>query len=103
MRPSAHQASNRPRPSAIIACRRWPSEPVGLAEEGARRAPAGPERRVDRGPRAPITCLDRGHRELPIEARFIGRTVQTSDMEIIEVKFQEIDGLEKVLMCERAG
>jgi hypothetical protein len=29
--------------------------------------------------------------------------VQTSDVEIIEVKFQEIDGLEKVLMCERAG
>jgi len=43
------------------------------------------------------------HRELPIEARFIGRTVQTSDIEIIEVKFQEIDGMEKVLMCERAG
>jgi pyrimidine operon attenuation protein/uracil phosphoribosyltransferase len=50
-----------------------------------------------------LVLIDRGHRELPIEARFIGRTVQTSDMEIIEVKFQEIDGLEKVLMCERAG
>jgi pyrimidine operon attenuation protein/uracil phosphoribosyltransferase len=50
-----------------------------------------------------LVLIDRGHRELPIEARFIGRTVQTSDIEIIEVKFQEIDGLEKVLMCERAG
>jgi hypothetical protein len=29
--------------------------------------------------------------------------VQTTDIEIIEVKFQEIDGLEKVLMVERAG
>jgi hypothetical protein len=29
--------------------------------------------------------------------------VQTSEIEIIEVKFQEIDGMEKVLMCERAG
>ncbi|HEY4973107.1 MAG TPA: bifunctional pyr operon transcriptional regulator/uracil phosphoribosyltransferase, partial [Steroidobacteraceae bacterium] len=50
-----------------------------------------------------LVLIDRGHRELPIEARFIGRKVQTSDSEIIEVKFQEIDGLEKVLMCERAG
>src|SRR3954453_9672499 len=29
--------------------------------------------------------IDRGHRELPIEARFVGRNVQTSDAEIIEV------------------
>jgi pyrimidine operon attenuation protein / uracil phosphoribosyltransferase len=47
--------------------------------------------------------IDRGHRELPIEARFIGRTVQTTDIEIIEVKFQEIDGMEKVLLVERAA
>jgi pyrimidine operon attenuation protein/uracil phosphoribosyltransferase len=39
---------------------------------------------------------------LPIEARYVGRTVQTSDIEIIEVKFQEIDDMEKVLLCERA-
>src|SRR5450759_4374081 len=50
-----------------------------------------------------LVLIDRGHRELPIEARFIGRKVQTSDIEIIEVKFQEIDGMEKVLMVERAG
>jgi pyrimidine operon attenuation protein/uracil phosphoribosyltransferase len=49
-----------------------------------------------------LVLIDRGHRELPIEARFIGRTVQTTDSEIIEVKFHEIDGTEKVLMCERA-
>jgi len=48
-----------------------------------------------------LVLIDRGHRELPIEARFVGRKVQTSDAEIIEVKFQEIDGLEKVLLCER--
>jgi pyrimidine operon attenuation protein/uracil phosphoribosyltransferase len=50
-----------------------------------------------------LVLIDRGHRELPIEARFIGRTVQTTDAEIIEVKFQEIDGMEKVLLCERAA
>jgi pyrimidine operon attenuation protein/uracil phosphoribosyltransferase len=50
-----------------------------------------------------LVLIDRGHRELPIEAKFIGRTVQTTDIEIIEVKFQEIDGMEKVLMVERAS
>jgi pyrimidine operon attenuation protein/uracil phosphoribosyltransferase len=48
-----------------------------------------------------LVLIDRGHRELPIEARYIGRMVQTSDSEIIEVKFQEIDGQEKVMLVER--
>ncbi len=46
--------------------------------------------------------IDRGHRELPIEAAFTGRTVQTTDREIIEVKFQEVDNAEKVLLVEKA-
>ena len=49
-----------------------------------------------------LVLIDRGHRELPIEARYVGRMVQTSSNEIIEVKFQEIDKLEKVLLVERA-
>ena len=49
-----------------------------------------------------LVLIDRGHRELPIEAQYIGRTVQTSDIEIIEVKFQEVDGMEKVLLVEKA-
>src|SRR6201993_671083 len=48
-----------------------------------------------------LVLIDRGHRELPIEAKFIGRVVQTTDIEIIEVKFQEIDEMEKVLLVER--
>jgi pyrimidine operon attenuation protein / uracil phosphoribosyltransferase len=48
-----------------------------------------------------LVLIDRGHRELPIEARYIGRTVQTSATEIIEVKFQEVDGMEKVLLVEK--
>src|ERR1019366_10614565 len=35
--------------------------------------------------------IERGHRELPVEASFIGRSVQTSDAEIIEVRLTEID------------
>ena len=48
-----------------------------------------------------LVLIDRGHRELPIEARYIGRMVQTTDNEIIEVKFQETDQMEKVLLVER--
>jgi len=50
-----------------------------------------------------LVLIDRGHRELPIEAAFIGRNVQTTDIEIIEVKLQEIDGMEKVLLVERTA
>ncbi|MBV9611432.1 MAG: bifunctional pyr operon transcriptional regulator/uracil phosphoribosyltransferase PyrR [Acidobacteriaceae bacterium] len=48
-----------------------------------------------------LVLIDRGHRELPIEARYVGRMVQTSSREIIEVKFREVDGEEKVLLVER--
>lgn len=48
-----------------------------------------------------LVLIDRGHRELPIEARFVGRMVQTADNEIVEVKFQEIDNMEKVLLVEK--
>jgi pyrimidine operon attenuation protein/uracil phosphoribosyltransferase len=47
-----------------------------------------------------LVLIDRGHRELPIEARFIGRTVPTSRREIIEVKLREIDDDEQVLLVE---
>ncbi len=45
--------------------------------------------------------IDRGHRELPIEAAFIGRRVQTTENQIIEVKLREVDGEEKVLLMEK--
>jgi pyrimidine operon attenuation protein / uracil phosphoribosyltransferase len=47
--------------------------------------------------------IDRGHRELPIEATFVGRRVQTTEREIIEVKLHELDNMEKVLLVERQG
>jgi len=50
-----------------------------------------------------LVLIDRGHRELPIEARYIGRTIQTTANEIVEVKFQEIDGMEEVLLTEKAN
>jgi pyrimidine operon attenuation protein / uracil phosphoribosyltransferase len=48
-----------------------------------------------------LVLIDRGWRELPIEARYIGRKLQTAANEIIEVKFQEVDDMEKVLLVEK--
>ena len=45
--------------------------------------------------------IDRGHRELPVEAAFVGRTVQTTENQIIEVKLREVDDAEKVLLMEK--
>ncbi|MBG98871.1 MAG: bifunctional pyr operon transcriptional regulator/uracil phosphoribosyltransferase [Solibacterales bacterium] len=47
------------------------------------------------------TLIDRGHRLLPIEARFVGKDVETSISEIIEVKLMPIDGEERVLLVEK--
>jgi pyrimidine operon attenuation protein/uracil phosphoribosyltransferase len=54
-------------------------------------------------PRSLRLCvlIDRGHREMPIEASFVGRMVQTSDTEIIEVKLREIDQDERVILVDR--
>jgi len=49
-----------------------------------------------------LVLIDRGHRELPIEATFVGRKVPTSNREIIEVKLREIDNDEQVLLVEQA-
>ena len=47
--------------------------------------------------------IDRGHRELPIEATFVGRKVQTSQQEIIKVLLRETDESERVLLMESRG
>lgn len=48
-----------------------------------------------------LVLIDRGHRELPIEATYTGRSIPTSNREIIEVKLNEVDGQEQVLLVER--
>jgi pyrimidine operon attenuation protein/uracil phosphoribosyltransferase len=45
--------------------------------------------------------IDRGHRELPIQADFIGKKVPTSQSEIIEVSFLSTDETEQVRILER--
>ncbi len=50
-----------------------------------------------------LVLIDRGHRELPIQATYTGRNVPTSSREIVEVKLNEIDGEEQVLLVEVSG
>lgn len=47
--------------------------------------------------------IDRGHRELPIEATFVGRRIQTQENEIVEVQLKETDDAEKVLLVEKVS
>jgi pyrimidine operon attenuation protein/uracil phosphoribosyltransferase len=42
--------------------------------------------------------VDRGHRELPIQANFVGKTVPTSRQEEVVVKLLEIDGIDEVVI-----
>jgi pyrimidine operon attenuation protein/uracil phosphoribosyltransferase len=46
--------------------------------------------------------VDRGHRELPIEANFIGKKIITKDNEVVEVKLREIDGEDAIYVMEKA-
>ena len=45
--------------------------------------------------------VDRGHRELPIHADVIGKTVPTDANEVIKVKMAELDGEDEVLIMEK--
>ncbi len=44
--------------------------------------------------------IDRGHRELPIRADYVGKNVPTSKKEVIGVKLSEIDGVDAVVIKE---
>jgi pyrimidine operon attenuation protein/uracil phosphoribosyltransferase len=48
-----------------------------------------------------VVLIDRGHRELPIQADYIGKIVPTKDSEIIKVMLQEIDEIEQVVIVEQ--
>jgi pyrimidine operon attenuation protein / uracil phosphoribosyltransferase len=45
--------------------------------------------------------VDRGHRELPIRADFVGKNIPTSKKETVEVHLQESDGSNEVLIVEK--
>lgn len=45
--------------------------------------------------------VDRGHRELPIRADYVGKNVPTSLKEVVEVRLVEVDGKDEVVICEK--
>jgi len=45
--------------------------------------------------------IDRGHRELPIKADYVGKNLPTSQSEIVEVKLEEVDGESGVFIINR--
>ena len=45
--------------------------------------------------------VDRGHRELPIRADYVGRSLATARQEIVQVLLKEEDGRDGVLLLER--
>ena len=47
--------------------------------------------------------IDRGWRELPIEAPYVGRHLQTAADEIVEVRLRETDSEERVMLVEKVS
>ena len=45
-----------------------------------------------------IVLVDRGHRELPIKADYVGKNLPTSLEESVQVRLQEIDGVDEVVI-----
>lgn len=45
--------------------------------------------------------VDRGHRELPIRADYVGKNIPTAQDETVEVRLQEIDGKDEVVVVEK--
>ena len=45
-----------------------------------------------------IVLVDRGHRELPIKADYVGKNVPTSRQESVQVRLRELDGADEVLL-----
>jgi pyrimidine operon attenuation protein/uracil phosphoribosyltransferase len=50
-----------------------------------------------------VVLVDRGHRELPIKADYVGKNVPTSSAESVRVRLQETDGQDLVLIEKEDG
>jgi len=47
-----------------------------------------------------VVLIDRGHRELPIRADYVGKNLPTSLDEFVDVKLKETDGVDSVIVLE---
>ncbi len=45
--------------------------------------------------------IDRGHRELPIRADYAGKNIPTAQKETVEVRLEEVDGCDEVVIVEK--
>lgn len=45
--------------------------------------------------------IDRGHRELPIRADYVGKNIPTSNNEMVEVRLEEVDKADEVVIVEK--
>lgn len=45
--------------------------------------------------------IDRGHRELPVRADYVGKNIPTSQNETVEVRLEEVDGSDEVVIVEK--
>jgi pyrimidine operon attenuation protein/uracil phosphoribosyltransferase len=43
-----------------------------------------------------VVLVDRGHRELPIKADYVGKNLPTSRQQSVQVRLEETDGLDEV-------
>jgi pyrimidine operon attenuation protein / uracil phosphoribosyltransferase len=50
-----------------------------------------------------VVLVDRGHRELPIKADYVGKNVPTSRRETVHVRLAEIDGRDEVILAQAEG
>ena len=45
--------------------------------------------------------VDRGHRELPVRADYVGKNIPTAKNETVEVRLEEVDGVDEVVITEK--
>jgi pyrimidine operon attenuation protein / uracil phosphoribosyltransferase len=45
-----------------------------------------------------VVLVDRGHRELPIKADYVGKNLPTSQRESVQVRLEEVDGDDEVVI-----
>ena len=50
-----------------------------------------------------VVLVDRGHRELPIKADYVGKNLPTSRLETVHVRLAEVDGLDEVVVDQVEG
>jgi pyrimidine operon attenuation protein/uracil phosphoribosyltransferase len=50
-----------------------------------------------------VVLVDRGHRELPIKADYVGKNVPTSRQQSVQVRLLEIDRVDEVTIDEKEG